>query len=263
MTAISNLDKYLLEMDKSLFDKLFFIGKVDAEFYIDYGCGGGSLIEFMLDNFESYQYLAYDFNEKIVDILKEKFESVLDTFVCVSNEKRDITKFNVKAKNNNKKSCLILSSVLHEIYNYDNPDEFWNFIQIQQFDYISIRDMIPSFSIDRPSDLEDCRKLYKHPHQRLKYFLHKFENFNGKIYNNKNLIHFLLKCDFVNNWEREIRENYLILNKEELYGKIPNCYEIIYEEHYILPYFKEKCKKLGIIIKDNTHLKMILKLKEK
>jgi SAM-dependent methyltransferase len=260
MTKISNLTQYLMDMDKSLFDKLFFIGKVKANTYIDYGCGNGSITEFMLNNFKNYNYLCYDFNQDIVNLLKNKFINFNNEIINVTDTKEDLIYFfkqNLKYRSGN--TCLILSSVLHEIYNYDNPSDFWSLIRELKPKYIAIRDMIPSLSIDKVSDPEDVRKVQ---YRFSKAYIESFESFNGKIANNKNLIHFLLKSEYKDNWPREVRENYFILNKETLYETLPYIYEIIYEEHYVLPYFKERCKMLGVDIKDNTHLKMILKLKE-
>jgi hypothetical protein len=74
------------------------------------------------------------------------------------------------------------------------------------------------------------------------------------------LVHFLLKYKYVQpNWSREVKENYFPFYREELLAKIPNEYEIIYHEHYVLPYLKNQIMKdFRIDLKDATHLKMIL-----
>jgi len=76
-------------------------------------------------------------------------------------------------------------------------------------------------------------------------------------------MHFLLKYKYLQpNWNREVRENYFPLYREKLLSMIPDNYSILYHEHFTLPYIKESVKEdLGIEIKDNTHLKLILKLK--
>jgi len=160
-------------------------------------------------------------------------------------------------------ATLILSSVIHEVMHYSNLNEvqdFWNKIHNSNFKYIVIRDMIPSKSIDRPSDMNDVRKLYN----KSSYQLETFENIWGSIENNKALVHFLLKYRYTANWNREVRENYMPLYREDIMRGYPplNEYEIVYHEHYILPYLKWQVKKdFDIDIKDNTHLKLVLKRK--
>ena len=84
----------------------------------------------------------------------------------------------------------------------------------------------------------------------------------GSIGINKNLIHYLLKYRYTENWDRELNENYLPISKEKLLSLIPKNYEVIFYEHYALPFLKEKVREdFGIILKDKTHIKLILKRK--
>jgi hypothetical protein len=250
MTSIFDQNSYYNEMNKSLVDKIFFADKVDVEMFIDYGCGNAAITEFLANNFPLKKYVCYDFNTEIKEKLETKFT---EKPIRVTDSKDELNK--ILGWNKECKKCLILSSVLHEIYNYDDPAKFWCFVDENNFDYIVIRDMITSTSINKPADPNDVRLITKiYPK-----LVDSFTRFQGSLINNKNLIHFLLKKDFKDNWEREVRENYLILSKEELYEKIPKQYKVEYEEHYILPYFKDKCRDIGIEIRDNTHLKMILR----
>lgn len=57
-----------------------------------------------------------------------------------------------------------------------------------------------------------------------------------------------------------MRENYLPVSREEFLSIIPENYNIEFHEHFILPYHKNVVKKdFGIEVKDNTHMKIILK----
>jgi hypothetical protein len=117
--------------------------------------------------------------------------------------------------------------------------------------------MVSNFT-DRPSDINDMVKVIN---KTSKSQLQDFENKWGKVNNNKNLIHYLLKYRYKANWEREVAENYLPITMEYLLSLIPDNYEIVFYEHYSLPFLKEQVNKdFGINIKDNTHIKMILKL---
>lgn len=84
--------------------------------------------------------------------------------------------------------------------------------------------------------------------------------YGGSLKSNRNLIHYLMKYRYKENWNREVRENYFPLSLEGLLSKIPtDQYEIVYFENYILPYTSKKVKEdFGIEIRDNTHIKLLL-----
>ena len=105
------------------------------------------------------------------------------------------------------------------------------------------------------SDVEKARKLYPEK-------LAEYESIWGSIEERFNLIHYLLKYSYTENWEREVNENYLPLTVEALLRKIPEEYDIVYSEHYVLPYVKQQIKRdSGIDLKDATHFKILLKRK--
>lgn len=73
-----------------------------------------------------------------------------------------------------------------------------------------------------------------------------------------------MKYRYKENWDREVRENYFPITLEQLLSKIPTYkYEIIYFEDYILPFTSNKIKQdFDVDIHDNTHVKLLLQLKE-
>jgi len=59
-----------------------------------------------------------------------------------------------------------------------------------------------------------------------------------------------------------VNENYLPITVEELMQLIPQEYEVVYSEHYVLPYVKQQIRRdSGIELKDATHFKILLKRK--
>ena len=249
-------------MNRSMLDKLFFLDKVDADIFVDFGSADGELLHQMnsiLSNEDRpFKFIGYDIDDEMVRRGNERFSNSSNV-VFTSNWTE------VKSQMDGKglKTAVILSSIIHEIYHYldvKGVDDFWNMIYSSGFDYIIIRDMIPSRSIDRDSDVNDVVKVYR------TFFntkpLMDFESIWGRIDNNKNLIHFLLKYKYVEpNWDREVKENYLPLYKENLLSNIPSSYNIRYVEHFTLPYIKDMVKnELGVEIRDNTHLKLILEM---
>jgi hypothetical protein len=249
MTPINNYDTYVNGMKKSLNDKLFFLDKVsDIDTIMDYGCADGSLLkDIYIRDDHDYKLIGYDIDEEMIKKARD------GTRVIFSSDYYDCL-----MRINPQKTLLNLSSVIHEVYSYAKSQYdiaiFWKRVFEIGYEYISIRDMCVSKSAERVSSVLDLKKIYKHP--KLDSF---YEN-SGSVLNNKNLIHFLMKYRYTENWEREVRENYLPITHEELMEKIPVNYEIVYHEHYILPFLQDKVgEDFGIKLKDNTHVKLLLK----
>ncbi len=73
-------------------------------------------------------------------------------------------------------------------------------------------------------------------------------------------MHYLLKYKYIENWDREVNENYLPVSLETLKSKIPSSYKIAYEDNFILPYLQSQVNKdFGIHITHPTHTKLILR----
>jgi hypothetical protein len=248
---ITNYSKYNESMKKSLLDKIFFIDKIEADIIVDYGCADGTLIKFLSDLFPSMMYVGFDIDKDMLELAKEKCGE--GNFFFTDNW--DLVEIELQGK----VSAVVLNSVIHEVYAYGtraDVDNVWKRVY-DKFDYVIIRDMIPSVSMDKRSDINDITKILRKGNSGL---IRDFEQVWGSIEQNKNLHHFLLKYRYEDNWEREVRENYFPLNREELLSSIPEGYEIDFHEHFVLPFLKNVVKKdFNITIKDNTHLKLILK----
>lgn len=251
MEKLNDIEVYVQRMQKSFLDKMFFIDKIfePVEDIIDFGCANGVLIRAMQFLFPEHGYIGYDINE---DMIKKAMALV--------PECRFYTDWN-DIKADKSKALLNVSSTLHEVYSYGTKEsvaEFWNRAFNSGFKYIAIRDMMLSESIDILSASEDVEKVRTLYPEKLK----EYESIWGSVENRFNLIHYLLKYSYTENWEREVRENYLPITVEELLKLIPDEYEIVYKEHYVLPYIKQQVKKdCGIALTDPTHFKILLKRK--
>lgn len=258
MNDIKDLDKYNLRMTKSVLDKMFFLDKIieDEICVIDYGCANGDLLKEIIRFFPDNFYVGYDISNEMIEEAKENLKN-LDNSNYNLTDDFDLLKHNIDEIES--PIVVVLSSILHEIYSYrssEEIEEFWNMI-FGLGDYVVIRDMIPSKTMDRMSDINDVRKLYRYADRDC---LLDFESHWGSIENNKNLIHYLLKYRYRENWDREVRENYFSITKEKLYRLIPSNFEIVYSDFYLLPYIRETVlEDFSIDIKDATHLKLILK----
>lgn len=255
---INNYDIYNKRMDKSFQDKMFFLDKIkdNVETIVDFGCADGALIRH-LSELTNIKLVGYDSDYNMIDIARSKTNK--DN--CLFNE--DFGEI-IEEKIIPQESLLNISSVIHEVYSYlDSKDIeiFWDMVLDSNFKYISIRDLCASESINRPSNINDYTKLIQKAKPR---FLSDFESVWGSVRENRNLIHYLLKYRFSENWDREVRENYFGLSLERLLSKIPmDKYEIIYFENYILPYTANKIKEdFDIELHDNTHVKLLLKKRD-
>ena len=255
-TNIKDLQVYNAGMKKSLLDKIFFMDKIDATVFVDYGCADGTLINFLRNLFPEFEYYGFDISEEMIKVAQNANKDISANFSTNWNF--------IEEKIRGKKSCVICSSIIHEVYSYgtiNDVETFWKRIFGNGFDYIVIRDMLPGKSIDRRSDINDVSKVLK---KAKKEALSNFESFWGSIENNKSLIHYFLKYRYTDNWSREVKENYMPITREELLSELPDNYEITYHEHFILPFLKTKVEEdFGIELKDNTHLKLILKRDKK
>jgi SAM-dependent methyltransferase len=249
---ITNLQKYTDAMKKSIIDKIFFVDKIDTDTIIDYGCADGAMLKFIQDVFTDYNLYGYDISEDMLELAREDGKGI--KFYSKWNTLFD------KLPDNMTSPTLVLSSIIHEVYSYGSFNDiktFWNRVFKTGFKYIVLRDMMLSEYSNKESDINDMIKIRNNIDTNR---LHDFEQNWGNISENKNLIHYLLKYRYTENWEREVIENYLPITKEYLLSLIPNEYEVVFYEHYTLPFLKNRVKEdFGINLTDKTHIKIILK----
>lgn len=253
MEKIANLEKYNNDMAKSLGDKIFFLGYIkeeDIKAIVDFGCADGTLLKAMP---ETWAKIGVDNNPEMRSI-------------CLKND--IVTVENLDGINPKVPSLLNMSSVIHEVYSYLSDKEiahFWDRVFAAGFEYISIRDMMLSENTVRPADAIAADIFYTNGKFNNEYANSFFEEWGINPYleiDQADLLHYLLKYKYTDNWARENAECYIPISIEQLKALIPDTYEIVYEEEYVLPFLKEQVKKdFGYEIKDNTHIKLLLKKK--
>ena len=253
---VGDITNYNQRMDAAIFDKLFFIGKVKFDCLVDFGCAGGLLMEKINKILPKVDLFGYDIDPSEEILAKNRLKNK----AIISNNWNEIV--NKVEKYNSPALCL--SSVIHEVYSYsENPksiDKFWKECVFGgNFKYIIIRDMIPSDDIDNVGDYED--DVSKVKSKINSKYIKSFESIWGKLEDSyKQFTHFLLKYKYIDNWDREVNENYLPLTISELKNKIPSGYEVVYEKSFALPYTQEQLDRdFGIKLKRPTHIKMIIK----
>lgn len=252
---IANVASYALSMRQSLLDKVFFADKVGpAPAIVDYGCADGQLLKFMRALFPEWPCCGYDISSEMVAAARENNPGVVfdSNWSAIQHAANSF-------KSDGKQCVLVLSSIVHEVYSYGTSadiEKFWSMVFSGMWDYVVVRDMIPSVAMDRPSDINDVAKVYACANRQQ---LYDFQIMWGSIENNKNLVHWLLKYRYVNNWQREVKENYMPLYREHLLSALPSEYRVSYHEHYVLPYLRScVARDFDIDLRDRTHLKLIL-----
>ena len=258
-TPIHNNQLYLSRMDLSIKDKLFFTDKIEFDVIVDFGCANGALLSTLREMYPNVKIIGYDTNPDMLSSARE----ILGNDVVLTNDWNLV----ITELRGYDSPLLNLSSVIHEVYSYSDSDEihsFWNnYVYSGLFKYISIRDMIPSKVINNfkqslfRNDIAIVRELY----DDIQY-IDSFESTWGTLCNNyRTFMHFLLKYRYVENWDREVSENYLPIFYEEMEEFIPNNYNIIYKSHFVLPFLQERLiSDFGIKFRHTTHSKYIIEL---
>lgn len=259
---ITDLAAYNSRMQRSMMDKLFFVDKIEPDCIVDFGCADGTLIRHLQPWLPKTKFFGYDVDPKMIEIASQT------PFGVYTDNWDDIFEKCFKSHKNGEKIALVLSSIVHEIYHYLEPkdvDLFWQKVWNTGFDYIVMRDMVPARALDRPSSVGDVSKVYRAVADG-KFVDHNqladFENIYGSIERHRNLTHFLLKYKYREpNWAREVKENYFPFYREDLLAMIPAQYDVMYHEHYTLPYIRRTVlDELKINVTDPTHLKLILEI---
>lgn len=253
-TPISDLKTYISRMSMGLDDKMFFVPMINFDGIVDFGCADGLILSEIHKINPTVKLVGYD-TDTVMDF---EAENKLGKDAIITNDWIKVTK-SIKECDS---PLLNLSSVIHEVYSYSKQsdiDKFWSDVFGGNFKWVVIRDMIISEGVNSIINYESDVNRVKsrvNPNQ-----IKSFENIWGSISGNyKSFQHFLLKYKYIENWNREVRENYLPISLEELKSKIPSGYKIVFEDSYILPFINEQIKNdFGIEFRHNTHLKMIIK----
>lgn len=249
-SPITSMDSYLKGMSKGLADKLFFLDKIDFDCLVDFGSADGYILSEISKSNPDVRLIGYDIDDNMIDISKSRYKNIDFT----DNWKE--VEYKIKEYKN---PVVFLSSVIHEVYSYSGGRDikkFWDNIFNSGFKYVIIRDMMPSIGYEYINS-KDILKIKEKSDPK---YLSDFENFWGDIGTNyRTLLHWFLKYRYTDNWERELKENYVPITIETLKSKIPPGYKIKYEDHYVYDFLKKTIKNdFDVELKEPTHLKIII-----
>lgn len=256
MNKLRDYEIYTSRMRKSIYDKMFFVDKIfdeNIDTLIDFGCADGELILHLHAFMPNVRFIGYDTSEVMLEKAKDRIP-----FAELYSNWDDI-------EVDPSRTIINLSSVIHEIYSYCTQaeiKEFWDRILNTGFAYIVVRDMCKvNYECDITA-LQQWRKKVTDAGYGKE--LSDFEKYWGPIKNNNQKTHFLLKYRYAENWDRELRENYMPLTAYELKWRLVG-YETMYYDFKPLPFIVDQIgKDLDIDMSlVPTHFYGIFKKKEK
>lgn len=253
---IESIESYIQGMSMTIQDKLFFLDKIDFDCIVDFGCADGTTLFEIQKRKPNVKLIGYDLDDQMLQLASNKVEGAF-----LTSKWPEV----IEEIKSYKRVVLNLSSVIHEVYSYSHPSAVKVFWEKQvfgdRFNYITIRDMIPSTELAKKEIHLFEEDVIKVKSKSDPYYLDSFEKKWGTIDDDyRTFTHYLLKYRFTDNWEREVNENYLPVSLETLKKKIPSNYSIVYEEDFILPFLKQKVKEdFDVDMTHSTHTKMIIK----
>ena len=265
----NDITSYNDNLRKGMSDKLFFLDHLpdDEYLFFDFGCADGSLIEALKKEprcrGKKHWYVGYDISEEMIHLAQKKLGCNRNNRVFLTSQWEDaMDHVRQKAKRHRFKTVLILSSVIHEVYSYDTSvDTFWSHVTGSGFHYITVRDMMPSHTIDRDTDPGLYEAFLKNRNKvLLPNQIADFEQLWGPLGKQKNFVHFLLKYRWTINWSREVKENYFPICIEEFIDKLKS-YQTLFFETFRVKHLDECIlKDFGLQLTDNTHVKAVFTL---
>ena len=238
-------DIYNSRMLRSAYDKLGFVDKVfDVDLVVDFGCADGAITQMIKMFMPEATVVGYD-----------KFQTGQEKEGVLFCNNFDELK---KLVENAKRPLLVMNSVVHEILNYEKePILFLKELFSLNFKYIWIRDLkIWNFGDVDYNLIDTLREKYP---EQVKDFEEIYGALDGE-WEPRNLLHFLLKFRYKENWEHEVQEDYTLFDKHylQITEMLEENYNFLIDEDYVLPYVAEINKKeFGIDIETLgwTHFK--------
>ena len=254
---MKNIEIYKERMAKTMTreEKLFFFDRVDMMSYdtiIDFGGAGGLLVHEIQ---KEYPLLA----DKCHFIIVDSNPQMQDDYE-LKNCERVLSLKDIKQPL--RRTMLICSSVLHECSNEDVLEINYfckNYVQT-----VVMRDM--AYLSDSPlKEADDNTARAVDAISKDKDYEARFcQSFDYSVRlgggARKAITEFILKCDYVENWETEVKENYFSNNVLYLAMLLSSFddFGLIYKWRYALPYKKEQAKRQFDFDLPYTHVQIIL-----
>lgn len=231
----------------------------DVGVVLDFGCANGAVLTstFQLGHFTDWLAVGYDHSLAAIGSAMDFFPGSKS---CWTNDLEGAIQ---KANSVRGPKVLLLSSVMHEVAAVQTLGDFLDTVVFPYNpDFIVFRDMAPARSaFYAPAPPAIRRKVQEDPALalRLRHFTARF----GEISTVANLLHFLLKAPYEQDWMEELQENYFPMSASAWMDAFGPRYEPRFFDHHQPHFIRERMERLcgGLFIDQPTHLCMILERK--
>lgn len=273
MTQIKNYFGYQVKMQRGIYEKAFFVPDIldsyKIETFIDFGAADGSLINFIRNN-----NLLPTVKRFIAIEKDEVFKQQLDLAGIMHADSIEEVADLIESKVIEGNVQLNFSSVLHEVdvahcgYSYSELLGKCIFMLGKNLKIITIRDMCfysKNLTTDYKVLLDATCKLMLNPTYALEYQEH-LKEFEKRCFQNEykqqlmKIVEFLLKKDYVENFNKEVKENYFNVSQEKLYRTLENSNFEMHSNVFVPDYIMEKFNDYlpeEVINEFYTHIKTI------
>lgn len=252
---------YLSNMSKSFADKAWFVRYVpkDISRIVDFGGGSGEFCEYVRAVLARRglepEFAVVDNNPSFLE------KAVSKGFAGYAS----LEEYSASAEPLTGRTMLVMSSVIHEVYSYADPfyddvGTFWTSLGRCGFDMIAIRDMSVNDSDYVGVPFDAVCWVYENVFRfggltvkgrPLSELLCEFEDRWGKLcdlprkgVDVKNLMHFLVKYRYVENWKREVDENYFPVSQDRLERILRGLgYRLTHKESSRLDFYRRQWTK--------------------
>lgn len=260
ITPPSSHADYNAVLRRSLGSKLFFMDKVplsEMGVVVDFRCGDASLLRVVANAVpEDCLMIGVDSDKKQLHLARQNFVGLDEAFLHM-----DYCRFYIESTP--RPTMLILSSVVHEVLSPGttwSPEGFWGWVASFGFDYIVFRDMAYNCSGRRPST--EMAPYWDSPNRRRAQELSFMERWGRHGMGNQELVHYLLKEPYADDWERENAEDYWAFDIEPMHAVLGSSYEDLWSQRTIQAHFRERVLKVhGFELPPGltTHLELVLR----
>lgn len=254
----SDLLRYNERMHSSLDDKLFFLDKLpdDVSVFADFGCADGALLR-AIGQERAAILIGYDTNTSSIEaaLARAPHTGFWTPHMALFAAQLDAL------HRQGKKSCLIISSVVHEVLSSGTSwHAFWKTIRALGCHHIAIRDMAVEAEL-HDTNVEPGIELALLRSDKLTHWLLYGVTNPGSFRSKAEMIEGLLKYQYENT-AVEYAETYLSLTAEQWHNlvSIASGYQLRHFDHYSMPYHVRRWEQdFGVTIKEPTHINIMLK----
>lgn len=247
---MKDLNGYMLRMELAIDEKIKFLKYIDINEYdlvVDFGCANGALLRKLRQYNQISTFYGFDTNKEMIDAAKRHLDLYKSYYTNNWEEiKREL--------NYSNKSLIIIGSVFHEV---DSMTEIKIVDLCKLFDTVVIRDMYNE-SEDKKIVLSGKSVSLLNSKISNHMWLSFSQEWGDPFDNLKQFYHFLLKYEYVDNWENEVTENYFRTDWDFIELELDNLFQKVADVKYTLPYKAKKVyQDFEYIMSEPTHRIMV------